>query len=222
MLITHDGWKEIVVLTAGCAAATAAAVVWFWPLAVIPLLVWGWGLWFFRDPPRAIPDDPNVLLAPADGKVVAVERVEQNEWIGTPAVRIDIFLSIFDAHINRSPCAGAVQQVIRKAGRYLNAMRPEAASRNCANTLVLHPGNRLPGPVVVRQIVGAIARRIVCHARPGDDLEAGQRFGMIKFGSRTELYIPVSDGWQMLTRPGQKVRAGSSPLVRWNGSTVRS
>ena len=87
---------------------------------------------------------------------------------------------------------------------------------------MLHPGNGLPGPVLVRQIVGAIARRIVCHARPGDSLEAGQRFGMIKFGSRTELYIPVSDGWQMLTRPGQKVRAGSSPLVRWNGSTVRS
>lgn len=222
MLLTRDGWKEIVVLTALCAAATAAAVVWFWPLAVIPLLVWGWGLWFFRDPLRAIPDDPNVLVAPADGKVVAVERVEQNEWTGEPAQRIDIFLSIFDAHINRSPCAGAVQHVIRKAGRCLNAMRADAASRNCANTLVLHPGNGLPGPVVVRQIVGAIARRIVCHARPGDGLKAGQRFGMIKFGSRTELYIPISDGWQVLARPGQKVRAGSSPLVRWNGSMVRS
>jgi len=215
MLLTRDGWKEIVVLTALCAAATAAAVVWFWPLAVIPLLVWGWGLWFFRDPPRAIPDDPNVLLAPADGKVVAVERVEQNEWTGAPALRIDIFLSIFDAHINRSPCAGAVQQVIRKAGRYLNAMRPEAASRNCANNLVLHPGNGLPGPLVVRQIVGAIARRIVCHARPGDTLGAGQRFGMIKFGSRLEVFVPVEAGFEPAVRMGQTVRAGETVLGRF-------
>jgi phosphatidylserine decarboxylase len=221
MILTRDGWKELVVLTALCAAATVAAVIWFWPLAAVPLLVLAWGLWFFRDPSRAIPDDPHVLVAPADGKVVAVERVQQNEWTGAPALRIDIFLSIFDAHMNRSPCAAVVQQAIRKAGGYLNAMRAEAASRNCSNTLVLHPKGDLPAPVVVRQIVGVIARRIVCHARPGDDLKAGQRFGMIKFGSRTELYVPDRDGWQVLVRPGQKVRAGSSPLVRWNDSTVR-
>ena len=215
MPLTREGWKELLVLTALCVGAAWAAVTWFWPAAVVVAAVWMWGVSFFRDPRRIVPGEPDVLVAPADGKVVAIEPVEQSEWTAAPAVRIAIFLSIVDVHINRSPCAGMVKKVVGRAGRYLNALRAEAGVQNASNNVVLSPEGGLPGPVVVRQIAGVLARRIVCHARPGDRLETGQRFGMIKFGSRTELYLPADAGWQVLVAPGQKVRAGSTILCRY-------
>ncbi|MHC4364429.1 MAG: phosphatidylserine decarboxylase, partial [Planctomycetota bacterium] len=159
--------------------------------------------------------EKNLLLAPADGRVTDVEVVEEDGFIGGPAVRIGIFLNIFDVHINRAPCNVKVEKITYRRGRYRNAMTAESGRVNESNDLWLvrtdGPGEKL----LVRQISGAIARRIVCAAREGQELAGGEKFGMIKFGSRTELYVPVSDSVKCLVERGDKVKAGLSPLVRY-------
>jgi phosphatidylserine decarboxylase len=213
--LTRDGWKELLILTVFCAVGVWAGIVWLWPVALFAAALWVWGVSFFRDPPRSAPEASDIMVAPADGKIVGVEQLEDTAWGIAPALRIDIFLSVLDAHINRSPCAGVVKKVVAQAGGYLNALRPEASKRNFSRNLFLAPKSPLPGPVVVRQIAGVVARRIVCHCRPGDELACGQRFGMIKFGSRTELYVPADDAWQVAVKLGQKVRAGTTVLLRY-------
>lgn len=174
-----------------------------------------WALLFFRDPERRMVRDDAVLWAPADGRIADVESVDEADLLGGPALRIGIFLSIFDTHINRAPCDAKVEKITYRPGRYLNAMNRRAGQVNESNNLILvragHPQDRL----VVRQISGAIARRIVCAAREGQRLAGGERFGMIKFGSRTELYLPVSDRIECVVRVGDKVKAGLTPLAKY-------
>lgn len=181
-------------------------------LTVIGLLV----VWFFRDPERAIPDGPGVVVSPADGTVDGdAVLLEYDEFIGGPAVQIAIFLSIFNVHINRAPVASRVIGLSYRRGKFLNALRSESAREN--EQLAIHL-QELAGPhrkMVVRQIAGAIARRIVCWLKPGDDLAAGERVGMIKFGSRTELVLPHEEGMEVLIKDGDKVRAGSTVMVRY-------
>ncbi len=131
-------------------------------------------------------------------------------------MRVSIFLSVLDVHINRSPCAGTIQAITFEAGRFLDARHPEAAIKNQSNNLRIDTAY---GPIVVRQIVGAIARRIICPARVGDVLTRGERFGMIAFGSRTELLISQPDRWVPCVKVGEKVRAGVTILLRHRGST---
>lgn len=214
MLLTRYGWKEIVILSVVLGGITICGVAWFTPLAVVALLLWIGGLLFFRDPKRVVPDDPTIIVAPADGKVTAVERIENDPILNGPVWRISIFLSIFDVHINRAPYAARVLQVTHKPGRFVNAMSPESAVVNESNTLILEPQNGLPGPLMVRQIAGLIARRIVCRARVGDNLQIGQRFGMIKFGSRTDMTLPANNRVKIIVQPGMKVRAGRTVLAR--------
>lgn len=179
-------------------------------LAVVGGLI----VWFFRDPPRRIPVEAGLVVSPADGKVVAIDDIDDDDFVGGPAVRIGIFLSIFNVHINRSPVAGRVVGVRYKPGKYLNALRPESARENEQLSVRMQETTAPHRRYVVRQITGAIARRIVCWLKPGDDLTRGEQFGMIKLGSRTELILP-RDGVTLRTKLGDKVKAGRSVLAEY-------
>ena len=167
---------------------------------------------FYRDPPRRIPDDDNILLSPADGKIAEITR--NYDVDGHSELRIVIFLSVLNVHLNRSPCSGVVRDVKYEPGHFLNALKPESTEKNERNTLTIEPDAPIPGPLIVRQITGALARRIVCTAKPGDRLKSGQRFGMIKLGSRTELRVAESPNWRVLVNVGDSVNAGTSILAR--------
>ena len=170
---------------------------------------------FFRDPYRKPPSDTNLLLAPADGRITDIEIVDEDNFIGGPALRVGIFLSIFSTHINRAPCNVKVEKITYRKGQYRNAANLQSGRVNESNNLDLV---RTDGPqqrLIVRQISGAIARRIVCNASEGQVLTGGEKFGMIKFGSRTELYVPSGDNAKCLVRIGDKVKAGLTPLVRY-------
>ncbi len=172
--------------------------------------------WFFRDPDRTIPTEPGVVVSPADGKIVDIEELDYDEFVGGPAVKIGIFLSIFNVHINRSPIAGRVIGLKYRPGKYLNALRPESARENEQLAVLLESSEPPYRGMVIRQITGAIARRIVCWVKPGDKLEAGEQFGMIKLGSRTELVLPREAGFEVRTQLGCKVKAGISILASYS------
>ena len=179
--------------------------------AVLP--VWLWLIAFFRDPERPVPSDPNIMVSPADGTVSDITELDHVEALGGPALRIGIFLSVFNVHINRSPCDAKVISVAYKKGKFINAMNHHQASeKNEATTIVLaDPASGKP-IAVVRQIVGLIARRIICEAVPDALLKRGQRIGLIKFGSRTELIIPKWMNPVPRVQIGQKVR-GAMDIV---------
>ncbi len=222
--LTRYGLPQVVVYPAVVLAAmvcfpliTAAFLPQWTVVAIETVLacVLIWALMFFRDPERSCPADINLLLAPADGHVTEIERVEENNFIGGPALRIGIFLSIFDIHINRAPCNVRIEKITYKKGKYLNAMNPQSGRLNESNDLDLTRTDSPKDKLIVRQISGAIARRIVCTTAEGQELAGGERFGMIKFGSRTELYLPVRENAKCLVQIGDKVKAGLTPLVRY-------
>jgi len=197
--------------------ALALALAWvYWPLALIPLVVLAEVAWFFRDPKRTIPSDPGCVVAPADGRICSIRKIDYDEFIGGPAIVVDIFLSIFNVHINRAPAAGHVIGLAYRPGKFLNALRPESARENECLELRLVANEPPYRAYRVRQITGAIARRIVCWARPGTHLQKGAQFGMIKLGSRTELTLAESPGLTLKATVGQKVRAGSTVLARYD------
>jgi phosphatidylserine decarboxylase len=190
----------------------------YWYLAIASAVPLCLVVYFFRDPLRAVPSGPGLLVAPADGKVVEITRIEHNDFIGGPAVRIGIFLSIFNVHLNRAPSASRVIELRYSPGGFLNALNPESAIRN-ENTWIGLEEESLPHRrMIVRQISGAIARRIVCDLRPGEVLGRGQKIGMIKLGSRTELIIPDSEGLQIEVKLGQKILAGTSVMAQYISS----
>ncbi|MEE9370143.1 MAG: phosphatidylserine decarboxylase [Sedimentisphaerales bacterium] len=222
--LTKYGWPQVVVFPAVVLTSMVAYLlvgILFLPLwAIVSVEVFlavllFWVLMFFRNPDRNPPLDKNILLAPADGRITDIETVEENDFIRAPALRIGIFLSIFDAHINRAPCNVTVERIIYKKGKCKNAMNPESGRVNESNELGLVRADSPNDRLVVRQISGAIARRIVCEAGQGQKLTGGEKFGMIKFGSRTELYVPSSDNIECLVRIGDKVKAGLTPLVKY-------
>jgi phosphatidylserine decarboxylase len=178
-------------------------------LTVVGLLI----VWFFRDPPRRVPAETDLVVSPADGKVVAIDELDHDEFLGGPAVRIGIFLSIFNVHINRAPVAARVVGLRYQPGKCLNALRPESARENEQLSVRLQEAEYPYRRFVVRQITGAIARRIVCWLKPGDVVGRGEKFGMIKLGSRTELVLPREDGLRVRARLGQAVKAGVSVLA---------
>jgi phosphatidylserine decarboxylase len=186
-----------------------------WALAVAFFAAWLLIVWFFRDPPREVPTAPGLVISPADGTVVLIEELEHDEFVGGPAVQIGIFLSIFNCHLNRAPVAGRVVGLRYRAGKYLNALRPESARLNEQLAVRMQETAAPYRRYVVRQITGAIARRIVCWLKPGDELGRGERFGMIKFGSRTELVMPREAGLAIRAKIGDKVKAGRSVLAEY-------
>ena len=175
-----------------------------------------WSLAFFRDPYRVAPLDKDIVLAPADGTITDIETVEQEDFIGGAAVRIGIFMSIFNVHINRAPCDVKIHKITYKKGQYKNAMNPASGRVNESNDVAMVRTNCPEDKLIVRQISGAIARRIVCKTGEGEKLSGGEKFGMIKFGSRTELYVPVREDVKCMVQTGDKVEAGLSVLVRYD------
>jgi phosphatidylserine decarboxylase len=185
-------------------------------LLVVPVAIWLFA--FFRDPDRDITPDAKAMVSPADGLVSDITDLETCDLVGGgPAVRIGIFLSVFNVHVNRSPCDGVVASVVYKKGKFINAMsHASASSDNESNTIVLNePGTSEP-VCAVKQIVGLIARRIICEPKVGQTLIRGQRIGMIKFGSRTELYIPKRLEPRVLVQVGAKVQGGMQILATVN------
>jgi phosphatidylserine decarboxylase len=185
----------------------------FWFVQTLIGLTWLEIVWFFRDPERAIPQDAMALVSPADGTITNVEEVDEPDFPGGRALRISIFLSIFNVHVNRLPCSGRVVQVRYFPGAFLDARNPKCAVRNEQLWIDMEEAGS-GGRIRVKQISGAIARRIVCWLKAGDEFNKGDRLGMIKLGSRTDLLVQPGPGWEVCVKIGDKVRGGSTILLR--------
>jgi phosphatidylserine decarboxylase len=200
--MVRDGYFYALALIAG-----AVLVGWFaqpaWSL--VPLLLAGFFLWFFRDPERVIPDSPGAIVSPGDGKVTEAAIVTVD---GDKQIRISIFLSVFDVHVNRSPIAGVVREVRYQRGKFLNAMNQASAEQNEQNIVRVEGDGQV---VVFKQIAGLLARRIVFHPKIGERLERGQRVGLIKFGSRVDVLCDATAALQV--KVGDRVRGGASVLA---------
>jgi len=210
--ITAHGIKELLLFGGGTAAVGGA--LWFvHPLAAIPpWLLTVFVLSFFRDPERKSESGPEAALAPADGKVTDIGEVDEPEVIGGRALRIGIFLSVFNVHVNRAPLDGTVTKIVYKPGKFLDVRNPACKDVNESN-LIGFSGAR--GPFAVRQVAGLIARRIVCPVKEGDGVSRGQRMGMIKFGSRTELFVPAGADVEVAVSVGQTVHGAETVLLRY-------
>ena len=163
-------------------------------------------LYFFRNPARQIPDGDRVIVSPADGKIVEICEEMEPHYLKEKSVRVSIFLSIFDVHVNRFPMAGTVRMMFYKPGKFLPAYRSKASEKNEHTCIGIECKNGVK--MTVKQIAGIAARRIVCHAKPGKSFGTGERFGLIRFGSRTDLFLPV--GTPLSIKVGDKVHGGST------------
>ena len=209
--IRHEGYPFIVGFF-----LLALILGWAWgPLFWIGLVLTLWCVYFFRDPPRVTPAGAALVISPADGRIAfvgaAVPPGELGLGIGQ-MVRISVFMSVFDCHVNRAPVAGAVARVAYRPGKFLNADLDKASEDNERNGIVIDGAN---GKVGVVQIAGFVARRIVCWTKEGDSLAAGERFGMIRFGSRLDVYLPAAA--RVLAQVGQTAIAGETVIARFGG-----
>lgn len=179
---------------------------WTWPAAVLLVLA-GFVFFFFRDPERALPSRPSAVVSPADGRVLEVidEPLE-----GRPGRKISIFLSVFNVHVNRAPLASRIEKVDYRPGKFYAAMKSRASTENEQNVIRLDTGR---GPVIVKQIAGWVARRVLLWKPVGASLARGERLGMIRFGSRVELWLPCEA--RVTVRPGDHVRGGASVVAEW-------
>lgn len=205
MTIAREGWPYIGLLVG--AGAVAFALRFPWTGGVL-LALGLFTTFFFRDPERTVPGDPRLVLSPADGKVVQVIPAAADHPLGPGTTQISIFLSIFDVHINRSPIAGKIAAVSYHPGEFLPAFDDKASLRNEQNSVIVEGGS---SRVMFKQIAGLIARRIVFKKRAGDDVAAGERVGLIKFGSRVDVFLPA--GALLKVKPGDRVSGGTSVLA---------
>lgn len=188
---------------------------WLAWLQIVPIAVFLWVLWFFRDPERIIPQESGILVSPADGTITHVDEVDEPSFIGGRALRCSIFLSIFSVHINRAPAAGKVAYLQFVPGEFFDARREESLTKNQNQDMGLETDEpSLPRRILVRQSTGAIARRIVCPLEIGKSLARGDRYGMIKFGSRTTMFIPADCKMAWTVKVGDTVKAGATILAR--------
>lgn len=197
------------------AAGILLSLLWLVIGAVVPVGLAVFVVSFFRDPSRQIPQGRGIIVSPADGTVDDIEELEHCDFVDGPAVKIGIFLSVFNVHINRAPESSRVIELQYFRGKFGNALRPETAKDNEQLWIALESEEPPHRRMLVKQIVGAIARRIVCDLRPGESLARGQKFGMIKFGSRTELYLSKEGSLCVEVKPHQSVRGGSTVLARY-------
>jgi phosphatidylserine decarboxylase len=207
-----DGYKFAAgPLVAACAAVVCARIfgraVWFDSVAAFFLLLGLFVLYFFRDPERVIPTDPAAVVSPADGRVVVVTP---EEWEGRPGKRISIFLSVFDVHVNRAPVSGTIAGLQYRRGSFHGALFERASAENEQNIIRMATPR---GDMVFKQIAGLIARRILFWKERGENVHIGDRVGMIRFGSRVDVWLP--EAAEISVRPGDTVRGGSSILARW-------
>jgi phosphatidylserine decarboxylase len=203
-MIAREGWPFLV-----AAAAVSSLVTWFFgwwsiPFWVLTLFI----LQFFRDPPREVPDDPAAVVAPADGRIVEVSR-SQDPYLKREALKVSVFMNVFNVHSNRSPLDGVVKERWYFGGAFINAALDKASLQNERNALWIQRDDGRD--VTCVQVAGLIARRIVCYVEPGARLVRGQRFGFIRFGSRVDLYLPPEAEVQAAI--GEKVYAAKSVLA---------
>jgi phosphatidylserine decarboxylase len=205
-LFAKEGWPFI-------AASVGLALVILWLtnlVAALPfILAAAFVLQFFRDPPRQIPQDANVILSPADGKVIAIEKAHDS-YQNVEALKISVFMNVFNVHSNRSPVDGEVLDVQYYAGKFINADFDKASTENERNAVIVRMGNNQK--ITFVQVAGLIARRILCYTKPGEWLSRGERYGFIRFGSRVDVYLPLTV--TPLVTIGQKVKATETILAR--------
>jgi len=204
-VIAREGWPFLGIAVAAAVLAGVFAG-WWWslPLWLAALFV----LQFFRDPPREVPDEPRAVVSPADGRIVAVEKA-RDPWLERDALKISVFMNVFNVHSNRAPVDGEVRQVWYHAGRFFNAAIDKASLENERNALWFR--TRSNADVTCVQVAGLIARRILCYVGAGAELARGQRFGFIRFGSRVDVYLPLDA--QPVAAIGDKVYAAESVLA---------
>jgi phosphatidylserine decarboxylase len=205
----HEGRWIFLILIAGAILGAA------FHFLILTLLFGGlmlFCLWFFREPDRKPPADPALAVSPADGTVTLVDEVVEDQFFKRRMKRVSIFLSVFDVHVNRTPIAGQVLFTEGRGGLYLDARKPEASILNESLFWVFGSREDQSRAVGVKQITGAIARRIVSWAQLGEQMERGERFGMIRFGSRTDLYLPLDS--EILVSTGEKVKGGETAIAK--------
>jgi phosphatidylserine decarboxylase len=206
--VAREGWPFI----AAAWIITAAVAVWWWPFAILLAIIAIWVIAFFRDPIRPGPRGERYVVAAAEGHVVQVIETDEPMYVKERALRISIFLSVFDVHVNRYPVDGTVELVHYNQGKFLHAASEKASLDNEQASI----GMRGPrGRVLVRQIAGLIARRIVTDAKPGDRATQGGRLGLIRFGSRTDVFLPLSARPVVKVKPGDRVRVGGTVLAEY-------
>ena len=188
--------------------------LWLIPVEIVLFIILCWILSFFRDPARSIVPDEKILYSPADATITDINEVNDSA-LGVKALKIGMFLSVFNVHINRLPCSARIEKVTYKKGRFKNAMAADSGKINESNDVLMQRLEEPKERLLVRQITGAVARHIVCEAKEGSEYRQGETFGMMKFGSRAELYLPQGEHFELLVKIGDKVRAGLSPLVRY-------
>lgn len=208
MRVAREGWPFIAIAW----GLTVAAAFWWWPIAAVLAVLAIWVVAFFRDPIRAGPRGERYVLAAAEGHVVHVVEIEEPTYVKERAIRISIFLSVFDVHVNRYPVDGIVDLVHYNKGRFLHAASEKASLDNEQASVGIQ-GPR--GRVLVRQIAGLIARRIVTDSQPGDRVTQGARMGLIRFGSRTDVFLPLSARPVLKVKPGDRVRVGGTVLAEY-------
>ncbi len=220
--LTRYGLRTVIILmvmTAGVVALIAfAAAAWGWPLwllAIIPAAFFTWVLVFFRDPERQSPEGEHLFVAPADGRVADITLIGAESPLGCRGVKIGIFMNVVNVHVNRAPLSGRVERVEHHAGSFMDVRQQAAAERNESTSIfITHMCQDEEYPVVVRQVAGLLARRIVTDLEPAQMILRGQRIGMIKFGSRLELMVPDALVGEMCVKVGMRVFAGQTVLLK--------
>jgi len=200
LLLAGACWTGVYLGSGGRPLAICA-----WALTGLAVFV----LWFFRDPEPTLPADEALVVAPGQGKIVGIEEVDETSFMGGAARKISIFLSVFDVHVQRAPVSGAVRHKVYKPGKYAVAWLEKASDDNEQSSLGIATEN---GNVLVRQIAGLIARRIITDPSEGDSVVRGRRFGLIRFGSRVDLFLPMH--WELKCAVGDRVRVGATVLAR--------
>jgi len=207
--IAPEGWAVIGTAAAVFGVVAIVGTLAGHPWAILPLPIFtGFCLWFFRDPPRRVPPDARAVVSPADGKVVDVSAVHEDVFLHAPATKISIFMSPLDVHVNRSPVAGRITRLQHTAGKFRAAWEDKASLDNERNAMVLEQGDRR---ILVVQIAGAVARRIINRREVGDVLDRGERYGVIMFGSRVDVFLPADV--RPVVKKGDRVTAGETPLA---------
>jgi phosphatidylserine decarboxylase len=211
-----EGYKFVAIF-----AAISASLFWLWePLGWIGVLLTVWCYYFFRDPKRSVPQDANLILSPADGVISLIEPAVPPLELGLgpeALTRVSVFMNVFNCHVNRAPVAGEITAVAYRPGKFFNASLDKASTDNERNALAIRMGDGRQ--IAVVQIAGLVARRIVCWGRPGQGVRAGERFGLIRFGSRLDVYLPAGVAPQVAL--GQTMVAGESIIATLGNGTPR-
>ncbi|MBF0542087.1 MAG: phosphatidylserine decarboxylase family protein [Nitrospirae bacterium] len=205
--IAPEGWPFII---SSAVFGIAVFLIFHNWLIVIPILILLFMIFFFRDPERNTPTDPNIIASPADGKIIKIEKMYEHEYLKKDVIKISIFMSPFNVHINRAPFNGIVVGVAHNKGGFFAAYKDDASIKNENIAMVI---KTIKGDILVRQVAGFIARRAVCRVKPGDTLSTGDRYGLIKFSSRVDLYLPPSV--ETAVKLNDIVKSGETIIARW-------